>query len=117
MDDAGTTASAQLKGTIGGNLDPNTGRGEAANLTFPNDPNSTCLGGSHGFCTYAYYIVNQQEMILISADTVTNPAYLTLWLGSRQTQSANGWTLQALTGSSVIELNAVEPAEATQWPT
>ena len=106
----GTTAFAQIGGAFGGTLDSGTGRGNDLNLSFPSDPNGTCNGTV--VCTFAYYIINHQELVLISADNVNNPAYLTLWFVSRQTSSAGGWTLSALTGSSAMELSGVDSGNA-----
>jgi hypothetical protein len=48
-------------------------------------------------------------MMIISADPLSKPANVTLWRAYRQTSSAGGWTLTALTGNSVMELNGVNP--------
>jgi hypothetical protein len=56
-------------------------------------------------------------MMIISADPLSKPANLTLWRAYRQTSSAGGWALTALTDSTpaccVMELNAVDPNGGT----
>jgi len=110
INDNGQTASNPLKGTFSSTIDPGTGRGDFLNMSFPTDPNGRCLGTiSSPGCHYAYYIVDHAEMIIISADPISKPANLTLWRGYRQTSSVNGWTLTALTGTGVMELNGENP--------
>ncbi len=106
-----------IKGTFSSTIDSNcsngnpcTGRGDFVNLKFANDPNGYCLGTlSSPSCNYAYYIVDKQEMIIISADPITKPANLTLWQLYRQQSSATGWSLTSLQGTNVVELNGVNP--------
>jgi hypothetical protein len=117
VDDDGSVPTNQgYKGTFGnGTLDPTTGRGNNVTLTFPNDPNGICLGTVGSFsCTYAWYIIDHQQVFLISADpnTIASPHYVTLWELSRQTSSAGGWSRSALTGSSVAEVSAVDSGNA-----
>jgi len=119
IDDNGQVPSAgdPFKGSFSSTINGATGRGNYVNLSFPTDPNGLCLGTlSSPACHYAYYIVDRAEMVLISADPISKPANLTLWRAYRQTSSAGGWTLTALTASSssspaccVMELNAVDP--------
>jgi len=90
-------------------IDSNTGRGDFVNLRFPSDPNGYCLGGTnHPNCGYAYYIINRQEMILISSDPLSKPANLTLWTAYRQKSFATGWTLQQLNGAIITELTGAD---------
>lgn len=111
IDDNGQAASNPMKGSFSSTLDPTVGRGNFVDISFPTDPNGRCLGsGNSPACHYAYYVVNHAEMILISADPISKPANLALWRGYRQTSSAGGWTLSALTNNSVMELNAVDPS-------
>ncbi len=105
--DNGSAASDPFGGTFAADLDSNTGRGNFVNIKFPNDPNGYCLGGlSHPTCGYAYYIVNKQEMILLSGDPLSKPANLTLWSAFRQRSTGTGWSLASLSGPIVTELSA-----------
>jgi len=109
QNDNGNAASNAFGGTFSADLDANFGRGNFINLRFPNDPNSYCIGGlGNTTCGYAYYVINKQEMILISGDPLSKPAYLTLWSAYRQKSSATGWTLPSLMGPIVTELTAVD---------
>ncbi len=105
VNDAGTASSITILGTFDSIIDQNTGRGAFVDLTFNGDAGNVF--------TYAYYIVNQNEMVLISADPISKPANLTLWSAFRQNASATGWGLASLQGASVIELNAVNPNGGT----
>ncbi len=119
IDDNGQVPSGgdPFKGSFSSTLDPTTGRGNYVDISFPTDPNGLCLGTvSSPACHYAYYVIDHSEMIIISADPLSKPANLTLWRAYRQTSSAGGWTLTALTASSssspaccVMELNGVDP--------
>ena len=106
LNDNGQAASDSMKGSFSADLDPTTGRGNFVNIKYPGDPHGVCPSGTG--CSYAYYIVNHQEMLLISGDLQSRPANLTLWLAVRQSQSA-GWTLGALNGTSVMQLSALDP--------
>ena len=98
IDDNGQAASDPFKGSFSSTIDGATGRGNFVNMSFPTDPNGLCLGTSSSpACHYAYYIVDHSEMMIISADPLSKPANLTLWRAYRQTSSAGGWTLTALT--------------------
>ena len=109
IDDNGLAASDPVKGTFSSTIDLGTGRGNFVDLTFPTDPNGVCLGNlGSPTCHFAYYVIDHAEMVMVSADPVSQPANLTLWRFSRQTSSVGGWTLTALTGSSVMELNAAD---------
>ncbi len=94
-----------IKGTFSSTIDASTGRGDFVNLIFANDTRTNCQGP----CNYAFYIVNKQEMILISSDPITRPANLTLWEMYRQQPASGGWTLSSLTGTNVVALNGVVP--------
>jgi len=106
QNDNGSTAYNPFPGSqFSANIDTGTGRGTFVNLRFPNDPNGYCVGGMNGLnCGYAYYIINRQEMILISGDPYSKPANLTLWSAYRQKSFATGWTLQQLSGKVILEL-------------
>ncbi len=114
VNDSGQAASDPIKGTLSSSIGHITGRGTYVHLFFPSDPQGQCLTEGTA-CNYAYYVVNRNELILISADPITNPdqsprANLTLWSAMRQPPtSATGWSLSALKGTSVVELNAVDP--------
>ena len=107
--DDGTPNPDPTAGTFSSTLDPTTGRGEFANIAFPSDPNGYCLGPTHNgqSCGYAYYVVNKAEMILISTDPLSKPADMTLWSAYRQESIATGWTLQELSGNTVMELTGI----------
>jgi uncharacterized repeat protein (TIGR03803 family) len=109
--DNGTVASDPFRGTFSADLDPNTGRGNFVNLGFPNDPNGYCTGGSTPTCGYAYYIVNQQEMILISIDAMSKPGTPAIWWFLRQ-PAIGSWENSALAGTNVAELIGA-PSTAT----
>jgi len=112
--DNGSTAPDGFGGTISADLDSMTGRGNFVNMRFPNDPNGICLGGmTHPTCGFAYYIVNKQEMLLISGDPLSKPANLTLWSLYRQKSFARGWTLAQLTGPIIAELTGDDNGSAT----
>jgi Putative Ig domain len=101
VNDAGSPSSITFLGTFDTLVDQTTGRGAFVDLTFNGDANNVF--------TYAFYIVNQSEMILISADPISKPANLTLWSALRQNLFATGWSLTSLQGTSVLELDAVNP--------
>lgn len=114
QNDNGSAAANTMGGTFSADLDANTGRGNFVNLRFPTDPNGLCPGGFGGtVCVYAYYVINKAEMILISGDPLTKPANLTLWTAFRQPFSANGWTLQQLTGNVIAELTGSNGTNST----
>ncbi len=113
IDDNGSTAYNPIPGSqFSANIDPATGRGEFVNLRFPEDPHGYCTGGSGPNCGYAYYVVNKQEMFLISTDPFSKPANLTLWDAVRQSQSG-GWNLGSIDGVDVLELSGVDPSGGT----
>jgi len=110
QDSNGTATYNPMQGSFSSTVDQTTGRGNFADISYPGDPNGLCQGTLHNFaCTYAFYIVNKEEMILISANPISKPANLTLWSAFRQTSSAGGWTLTALDNNSVMELTALNP--------
>ena len=117
---AGTRAYNPIKGSFSSTLDPVTGRGNFVDFSFQTDPSGYCtgsIGPPHvAPCTYAYYVVNHSEMILVSADPISKPANLTLWIAFRQLSSAGGWTLTSLTGASVAEFNALNPNGGSPLP-
>ena len=106
-----------FRGTFAGTIDHITGRGGFVNLAFNNDPNGYCRGvfGSPG-CVYAFYVIDKQQMVMISADPVSKPANLTLWWAVRQSQPPVGWTLAAVNAVSVMELTALDPNGDTPVP-
>ena len=103
--DAGTAASLTFLGNFDGTVDQNTGRGGFVNLTFNGD--------SGDVYTYAFYILNANEMILISADPIAKPANLTLWSIFRQSSSAGGWSTVSLKGPAALELQGIAPNGGT----
>ncbi len=106
IDDNGQAAANPFQGSFSADLDPNTGRGSFVNMVFPADPHGYCAFSAP--CGYAFYVVNKQEMILISSNPLSKPANLTLWSVVRQSQSG-GWNLGSLKGMEVMELNGVDP--------
>ena len=110
--DNGSSGSDPFHGSFSADVDPATGRGSFVNIGFPNDPNGDCTGtGTTPTCGYAYYIVNQQEMILISSDPVTKPANMAVWSLFRQPSSAQ-WSVASLSGVSAVELTGATSAGA-----
>lgn len=109
-DDDGQPAPNPIRGSFSSTIDANTGRGNFANLGFPNDPHGYCPVGA--FCGGTYYVVNKQEMFLISSTPLSKLSNLTLWDAVRQSQSG-GWNLSSLSGVDVIELSAVDPNGGT----
>ncbi len=103
QNDNGTVASNPFRGTFSSDLDPNTGRGNFVNLGFPNDPNGYCTGGSTPTCGYAYYVINQQEMVLISIDAMSKPGKPAIWWFQRQ-PSTGTWGNSALSGTDLLAL-------------
>jgi hypothetical protein len=117
VNDNGAAAQSPIRGSFSADLDPNYGRGNFLNLAFPNDPNNLCIGPPNGSdCGYAYYVVNQQEMILISSDPLSRPANLTLWTAYKQARSATGWSLATLNKTYATELNALAPNSGNPVP-
>ncbi len=114
VNDDGHPASNPIAGSqFSGDIDPQTGRGAFVNLRFPSDPNGYCVGGMNGTnCGYAYYVIDKQEMILISGDPLSKPANLTLWTAYRQKSFATGWGLQQLDGPVVTELTGNDRGSA-----
>jgi hypothetical protein len=104
-DDNGLVAPNPIKGSFSPNIDTGTGRGQFANMVFSSDPHGYCPFSSS--CGYGYYIVNKQEMFLISSNPLSKPANLTLWDAVRQSQSA-GWNLGSISGVDVLELSGVD---------
>jgi hypothetical protein len=109
-DDNGLTAPNPIKGMFSPDIDANTGRGSFVNMVFSSDPHGYCPFSSA--CGYAYYVVNEQEMFVISSNPLSKPANLTLWDAVRQSQSG-GWNLTSLSGVDVIELSGVAPNGGT----
>ena len=104
FNDNGATGSNSFKGSFAADLDSSTGRGNFANIAFHEDPDGYCKGdGITPACGYAYYIVNQQEMILISSNPLSQPANMALWTLYRQPPGAH-WGLSSLNGISAVEL-------------
>jgi uncharacterized repeat protein (TIGR03803 family) len=101
--DNGTVVANPFRGTFSADLDPATGRGNFVNLGFPNDPNGYCTGGNTPTCGYAYYILNQQEMVLISIDAMSKPGFPAIWSFRRQPSVAS-WGNSALAGIAIAEL-------------
>ncbi|MGB8885890.1 MAG: Ig domain-containing protein [Candidatus Korobacteraceae bacterium] len=104
VNDAGSPSSITFLGTFATLINQNTGRGPFLDIF---------LNGGPDVFTYAFYIVNQSEMIFIPADPIAKPANLTLWSAFRQNSSATGWSLASLKGTSIAELNAVNPNGGT----
>lgn len=95
----------------------NTGRGNFVSLAFANDPEGLCLGGVNGSynCGYAYYIINYEEMVMISSDPTMSSgspyANLTLWSAFRQ-RSTTGWNLTNISLNNILELSAKNSGKA-----
>src|SRR5260370_26081929 len=67
VNDNGHAASNPIMGTFAATIDNNTGRGPFVNLQFPSDPSGICTGlRGHGYCKYAYYLLEKQQMYVIS---------------------------------------------------
>src|SRR5262249_4620002 len=100
----GNSGSDPYHGSFAADLDATTGRGNFVNIGFPNDPNGYCTGaGTTPSCGFAYYIVNQQEMILIASNPLSKPANMALLTLYRQPAGGH-WSLSSLSGPSIIEL-------------
>jgi hypothetical protein len=110
VNDAGSAHSNPMGGNFSPIINNGNGRGNFAQFTFPSDPSGFCQGttGSPA-CSYAYYVVNSKEIIIISADAIAKPANLTLWSATRQAVGTLGWNTAALQGSGVVEFSAVDP--------
>ncbi len=105
VNDNGHTATSTSRGSFSADLDPNIGRGNFLTLGFPGDPNGYCTGIGTTFpCSYAYYVINRQEMVLISADPLSKPANMAIWMANRQ--AANTWGVSSINGVTVVELSA-----------
>src|SRR5271157_2395693 len=100
VDDNGNGSSTTFKGTFSTTIDQTTGRGTFVNLTF---------SGISGTLDYAYYIVNRNELVLVSTNPLASPFTLTLWSALRQLPAPpNGFNNTILNGTSVAELNALD---------
>jgi hypothetical protein len=114
---AGATLPDPYGGTFASDVDQTTGRGNFVSLAFNSDPQSLCLGslGGHYNCGYAYYIINFEEMYMISTDPTTssgNPyANLTLWSALRQ-RSNSGWNVSNISANNIMELSANDGGKA-----
>ncbi len=110
---SGTTVANPYRGSFSSTLDPTTGRGQFVDMTFLGDPNGYCPGGQGGtVCGFVYYIINFGEMVMMSSDSTTKPANFTLWTMNRQLSNANGWTIQSLKSTSILELTANDGGKA-----
>src|SRR5208337_4302409 len=105
-DDGGTPAPATFRGTLFSTVDPGTGRGAAANFTFNSDHNDIYV--------YAYYVVNHNEAILISANPVVTPFDLTLWSSLRQVAPVGGFSNGTLIGTSLLQFNGADSGGTAQ---
>jgi hypothetical protein len=105
VNDNGHVATSTFRGSFSADIDPNVGRGNFLNLGFPGDPSGYCTGVGTTFpCSYAYYVINRQEMVLISADPLSKPANMAIWLANRQT--ASSWGVSSINGGTAVELSA-----------
>lgn len=104
-------------GTFASDVDLTTGRGNFVSLAFTTDPEGLCLGstGGHYNCGYAYYIINFEEMYMISTDPTTSSgtpyANLTLWSAFRQ-RSNSGWNVSNISADNIMELSANDAGAA-----
>ncbi len=103
--DNGVPASTTFTGTFS-TVDTQTGRGTATLTTS-------------GILThYAFYVVNSNQIMMVSTDPIGAPANLTVWSITRQHSSSfsnsflNGVGIVEFTGSDVIDGNPVSEAEA-----
>ncbi len=114
---AGTTLPDPYSGTFASDIDLTTGRGNFVSLAFASDPEGLCLGGLNGSynCGYAYYIINFEEMIMISSDPTMSSgspyANLTLWSAFRQ-RSTTGWNVSNISPNNILELSAKDNGKA-----
>ena len=110
VNDNGNSYADPLKGSFSSSpTDPMTGRGQYLNVVLPNDPNGLCQGTvSSPACGFTFYIVNQAEMILMSTDPLSQPANMTLWSAYRQKSFGTGWTLQQMSGNTIMELTGLD---------
>jgi len=103
VDDAGSLPATTFQGTFSTTVDTSVGRGLFVNLTFNRD---------HGkVYVYSYYVVSHNELILVSTNPINSltPFPLTLGSARRQLTSAQGFDNTVLQGTSVMQLNAVDP--------
>jgi hypothetical protein len=100
--DGGSASRHTFAGTLSTTVD-SYGRGCFVNLTFDHIANV--------FYLYAYYIVSNNELLVISTDPIggTNNANMTLWTTTRQQVSASGFNNQTLATPTVLELSAQDP--------
>ncbi len=111
VDDDGNTTQQTFRGTLSTSVD-SLGRGCFGTFNFNGQHNSPCGtagGGPNAYC-YAYYLVSQSSMVLISTDPFggSNNAPVTLWSGLRQSSSGTGFTNQSLAVPTVLEMNALD---------
>lgn len=97
VDDNGTPSPHTFLGTLSTTLD-SLGRGCFANLTFDGNPSPIFV--------YAYYIVSNNQLVIVSTDAVSAPANLTLWSASRQINGFTGFTNANLAKPTLVELSA-----------
>ncbi len=94
-----------------------TGRGNFVSLAFNSDPQGLCLGALNGHynCGFAYYIINYEEMYMISTDPTSSSgtpyANLTLWSALRQ-RSTTGWNVSNISANNIMELSANDGGKA-----
>jgi hypothetical protein len=99
VDDGGTAAQLTFGGTLSGNVD-SFGRGCFANMSFSKPKNT--------LYTYAYYVVNENQLEILSTDPIGGSinANLTLWSLQRQIVGATGFNNGNLATPTVLELQA-----------
>lgn len=113
----GSTLPDPFGGTFSSDVDPVSGRGNFVSMRFPNDPEGLCTGGQNGShnCGFVYYIVNYEEMLLMSTDPTTSSgspyANLTQWSAFRQ-RSTTGWNLTNISVNNIVELSAKDAGKA-----
>ncbi len=108
--DNGQASPDPINGTFASTIDGSTGRGANAIMSYQSDPHGYCLGTlASPACIYVYYIINKQEMILMSTDPIDKPANMTLWSAHRQVSNVTGWDLASLSGANVVQLSAINP--------
>ncbi|MGD0931868.1 MAG: Ig domain-containing protein [Candidatus Korobacteraceae bacterium] len=98
-DDGGTASQHTFAGTLSTTLD-SFGRGCFVNLTFDGNHNNVYI--------YAYYIVSDNELVIVSTDPVggSKNANLALWSTLRQVVGASGFSNGTLAQTTVLELGA-----------
>jgi len=111
-DEGGTASQHTFAGTLSTTIDP-FGRGCFADMTFDGNPHKLPP------YVFAYYIVSQNEVDLVSTNPLggTNNANLARWSLERQIVGATGFNNSNLATTNVVELQGRDTSGASDVTT